>query len=117
MVGVTTVAGFSKDRAPVKIRRIIYWTTTTLIACDATVAGVLYLARLPYVVRSFAHMGYPIYFLTILGVAQILGACALVVPRRATVKEWAYAGFGITYVSGFISHLVSGDGAEALEPL
>ena len=62
-------------------------------------------------------MGYPIYFLNILGVAQLLGAIALLVPRRATIKEWAYAGFGITYISGFISHMVSGDGPEALEPL
>ena len=100
-----------------KTKTITYWISTTLLACDATLAGVLYLAHAPFVMKAFAHMGYPIYFLNILGVAQLLGACALLVPGRGTFKEWAYAGFGITYISGFISHIVSGDGPEALEPL
>jgi hypothetical protein len=62
-------------------------------------------------------MGYPLYFVNILGVAQLLGVGALLVPRHGTVKEWAYAGFGFIYIGGFISHFVSGDGLEALEPL
>jgi hypothetical protein len=100
-----------------KTKTITYWISTTLLACDATAAGVFYLAHAPFVVEAFAHMGYPVYFLNILGVAQLLGAFALLVPGRVTVKEWAYAGFGITYISGFISHVVTGDGPEALEPL
>lgn len=100
-----------------KARRAAYWATTTLVACDAILAGVVYLAHAQFIVKAFAHLGYPIYFLNILGTAQLLGAAALVAPVRATFKEWAYAGFGITYVSGFISHLVSGDGAEAMQPL
>jgi hypothetical protein len=91
--------------------------TTALIATDAAIAGVLYLARAPFVQRSFAHMGYPGYFVTVLGVAQLLGACVLLAPAPLGVREWAYAGFAFTYLGGSISHLASGDGPEALEPL
>jgi hypothetical protein len=109
-------SGLTREQM-VKARRAAYWATTTLIACDAIIAGAVYLAHAQFIVKAFAHMGYPIYFLNILGAAQLLGALALLAPVRATVKEWTYAGFGITYVSGFISHLASGDGAEALQPL
>jgi hypothetical protein len=101
----------------VKARSVAYWTTTALVALDAILAGIIYLSHAQFIVKAFLHMGYPIYFLNILGVAQLLGALALLIPGRATIKEWAYAGLGFTYIGGSISHLVSGDGFEALEPL
>ena len=100
-----------------RARHVAHWVTTTLVALDATYAGIAYLIRARIVVRSFEHMGYPPYFLRILGVAQLLGAIGLLLLRRPTVNEWAYAGFTFTYIGGCISHLVSGDGAEALQPL
>jgi hypothetical protein len=39
------------------------------------------------------------------------------VPGFARIKEWAYAGFAIVIVSASYSHLKSGDGLKALEPL
>ena len=98
-------------------RNLTYWIATALIACDATIAGTAYLFHAPFLMKAFAHMGYPAYFVNILGVAQLLGACALLVPGYVTFKEWAYAGFGFIYLGGAISHWVSGDGAESLEPL
>jgi len=94
-----------------------YWIATALIACDATIAGTTYLFHAPFLMKAFAHMGYPSYFVNILGVAQLLGASVLLLPVFVNLKEWAYAGFGFIYVGGAISHLVSGDGAESLEPL
>jgi hypothetical protein len=60
--------------------------------------------------NAFVHLGYPAYFPNILGVAKILGAFALLLPRLPRATEWAYAGFAITFISAFISHIVSGDG-------
>jgi uncharacterized membrane protein len=39
------------------------------------------------------HLGYPSYFVTILGVSKILGVTALLIPKFPLLKEWAYAGF------------------------
>jgi hypothetical protein len=53
-----------------------------------------------------------------LGVAKILAAAVLVVPQvPGTIKEWGYAGLGITFVSAIIAHLSTGDRAGAMAPL
>src|ERR1700712_5292279 len=54
-------------------------------------------------------LGYPLYFLYIIGVWKILGVIAILVPRCKLVKEWAYAGFFFVMTGAFISHLASGD--------
>jgi hypothetical protein len=63
------------------------------------------------------HLGYPAYFSTLLGVGKIAGVCVLLAPGMVRLKEWAYVGFGITILSACYSHLSSGDGLMALEPL
>jgi len=69
-----------------------------------------YLSGAPQMQEAFHHLGYPDYFRTMLGVAKVLGAVALVAPRvPRVVREWAYAGFGITTVAAAISHAASGD--------
>jgi hypothetical protein len=43
-------------------------------------------------------------------VAKLLGVVAFLAPRVPDeVREWAYAGFGITLVAGAISRRASGD--------
>jgi hypothetical protein len=50
-------------------------------------------------------------------VGKLVGVCVLLVPGIAKLKEWAYVAFGITILSASYSHLLSGDGLLALEPL
>ena len=69
-----------------------------------------YLTGSKQMVEAFRHLGYPDYFRRMLGVAKLSGVLALVAPRvPGVVREWAYAGFGITMVAAVISHLASGD--------
>jgi len=98
-------------------KKITYWISTALVAIVITVSGVLSLIHSPSMVKAFAHLGYPPYFAYLLGVAKVLGVCALLIPGWATVKEWAYAGIGITLISACVSHFASGDGLASLEPL
>jgi hypothetical protein len=72
------------------------------------VGGVWDIARLPFVADVVAHLGYPSYFLVLLGTWKVLGAAALLVPRRPLLKEWAYAGAFFAYTGAMISHLASG---------
>lgn len=58
---------------------------------------------------AFHHLGFPDYFRVELAIAKLIGAIALLVPVGARLKEWAYAGFAIVFVSAFIAHTVSGD--------
>lgn len=58
------------------------------------------------------HLGYPLYFLIMLGAWKILGVAAILVPRFPLIKEWAYAGFFFAMSGAVFSHLAVGDGAK-----
>ena len=55
------------------------------------------------------YLGYPAYFMTIIGVWYVLGAVALLVPRFPRLKEWAYAGMVFIYTGAVASRLAVGD--------
>jgi uncharacterized membrane protein len=57
----------------------------------------------------FRHLGYPDYFATLLGVAKVLGALALVVPVPRTLREWAYAGLTFDVIAAMVSIVAVGD--------
>jgi uncharacterized membrane protein YphA (DoxX/SURF4 family) len=100
-----------------KSRKTLYAITTAWVVGVMTVTGVLSVAHTKSMMEGFAHLGHPAYFANLLGVAKLLGVCALLVPGFARIKEWAYAGFAITILSASYSHLFSGDGLQSLEPL
>jgi hypothetical protein len=99
------------------VRKVIYWVVTGLVTLSAVFAGVNYLWGSQQAVQAFAHVGYPQQLRIILGVAKILGAIILVVPRLAKLKEWAYAGFTFAWISAFIAHYLAKDGPMAFAPL
>jgi uncharacterized membrane protein YphA (DoxX/SURF4 family) len=72
----------------------------------------------PYVRETFAHLGYPLYFAPIMGVAKGLAVVALLVPRFPRLKEWAYAGVFFVYAGAAASHFAVGDPAgKVLTPM
>jgi DoxX-like family len=85
-----------------------YWLATGLVVAEMGLGGVWDIARLPLVSDLVTHVGYPSYFLVLLGTWKVLGAAALLVPRRALLKEWAYAGAFFTYTGAIVSHLTTG---------
>jgi hypothetical protein len=103
--GAPTMAG--RDRS-VPWRSVGYWLATVLVAAELGLGGIWDLARIPYVRDLVAHLGYPSYFPVLLGGWKVLGAVALLVPRRALLKEWAYAGAFFTYTGAVVSHLATG---------
>src|SRR5262249_44407516 len=60
------------------------------------------------------HLGYPPYFMTILGVWYVLAGVALVASRFPRLKEWAYAGLFFNCTGAVASHLAAGDPARTL---
>ena len=68
-----------------------YWTTTTLIALAFLTGGAAYLSRAEFALAGMAELGYPAYFVTILGTWKVLGGLAILAPRLPRLKEWAYA--------------------------
>lgn len=62
---------------------------------------------------NFALLGFKDAFRIELGIAKWIGGIALLIPALPrNVKDWAYAGFGITLLSAFILHVSVGDGPD-----
>lgn len=98
-----------------KRNKIIYWISTGLLAVAMLNSGTIQLLKIKaalYDITAMTHLGYPIYFLTILGIWKILGVGALLIPKYALLKEWAYAGFFFTLSGAAISHIAVGDSAS-----
>jgi hypothetical protein len=87
-----------------------YWATTGLFALAMTGSGAGDVVQAaPMVEAVHDQMGYPTYFLIILGVWKLLGVGALLAPGLALVKEWAYAGFVFALTGAAASHVAIGD--------
>ena len=95
-----------------------YWTTTILIALAFLSGGAAYLARADVPLRGMAELGYPAYFVTILGMWKVLGGLAILAPRLPRLKEWAYAGIAFDLTGAAFSHAAMGDPtAKVIVPL
>jgi len=101
-----------------KIKTIVYWISTGLLALDFLAGGTLSLVHPKEVLATLAHLGYPAYFASILGFWKLLGGIALLAPDLPLLKEWAYAGVCFDLTSAAVSHAASGDTpAEVSAPL
>jgi len=97
--------------------KIFYWVATSLVALSGIMAGIMYFVS-PFIAKEFRHLGFPDYFRVELGVAQLLGAFALILPMVSNhIKEWAYAGFAITFVSAITAHITVEGMSAAIAPL
>jgi hypothetical protein len=92
-----------------KAKAIGYWVCTGLIVLSLLSGGIAELMRSAQVIEGMTHLGYPVYFVSILGVWKILGAAAILAPRLPLVKEWAYAGVVFDLTGATASHVASGD--------
>jgi uncharacterized membrane protein YphA (DoxX/SURF4 family) len=90
-------------------RAAFYWLATALLVSELVLGGIWDVLRVPRVRQVIERLGYPTYFLVILGVWKLLGAIALVIPRFPRLKEWAYAGVVFNLTGALISHVASGD--------
>lgn len=97
-----------------KRNKIIYWITTLWLALGMTSTGIVQLIQMQEEVDMMARLGYPMYFLTIIGIWKLLGVAALLSPKFPLLKEWAYAGFFFNMTGAVFSHIASGDGAKDL---
>jgi hypothetical protein len=62
----------------------------------------------PDAVTFMAHLGYPKYIISFLGIAKILGVIAILVPGFPRIKEWAYAGLAFDLIGALYSNVAVG---------
>lgn len=89
--------------------KIIFWITTGIVSVMMLFSAFNYFTN-EEIKAAFVHLGFPSYFRIELATAKILGVIALLLPITPFgIKQFAYFGFTITFVSAFIAHLSSGD--------
>lgn len=99
--------------------KIIYWIATLWLPLGMVSTGAGQLFKMKNGqggLDMITHLGYPIYFLTLLGVWKILGTAAVLIPKFPLLKEWAYAGFFFAMTGAILSHLASGDSLSSILP-
>jgi len=97
-----------------KRNKIIYWIATLWLSLGMTATGIVQILKIEEETAMMARLGYPVYFLTILGVWKLLGVIAVLIPKFPVVKEWAYAGFFFAMSGAIFSHLSLDDAAVDL---
>jgi uncharacterized membrane protein YphA (DoxX/SURF4 family) len=98
------------DAAKIKRMKIFYRVTTVLIAAAFLITGIGNLLPFDHIAQDMTHLGYPVYFLKIIGIWKILGALAIVLPKMSRIKEWAYAGMMLDLTGASLSRLAVNDG-------
>jgi len=100
--------------------KIIYWIATIWLSLGMVSTAAVQLLRVkgdsPGSMDSMTHLGYPVYLVTTLGIAKILGVVALLIPKLPLLKEWAYAGFFFIMSGAVLSHIASGNPISELLP-
>lgn len=99
-----------------KANKIIYWISTAWLALGMLSTGIVQLLQQKEETEFILQLGYPAFFLSILGAWKILGVVAILLPRFPLLKEWAYAGFFFTMTGALLSHLIKASPVSEIFP-
>jgi hypothetical protein len=92
-----------------KGKLIWYWIITAILSLCIFFGGLAQAMLLKDVVQGFKPLGYPNYFISLIGVWKVLGVVAILIPKFKLLKEWAYAGIFFAMSGAVISHIASND--------
>lgn len=99
-----------------KINKIVYWIATIWLSLGMVSTGIVQLMKMKEETAFILQLGYPEYFLTIIGAWKLLGVVAILLPGFPLVKEWAYAGFFFMMSGAVFSHIAMHSGIAEIAP-
>jgi len=94
-----------------RTQKIVYWVATLWLALGMTSTGIVQLLKTEDEIKLMQQLGYPVYFLTLIGIWKLLGVIAILVPKFPLLKEWTYAGFFFAMSGAVFSHIAAGSPA------
>jgi len=92
-----------------KSKTIWYWIITGILSFCLFSGGLAQALQVQGAVQGFKPLGYPVYFISVIGIWKMLGIIAILAPGFKLLKEWAYAGLFFTMTGAVISHIASND--------
>jgi len=90
-----------------KRKTIWYWIITVILSFCIFSGGLMQALLVKDVVAGFKPLGYPTYFISLIGIWKVFGIIAILIPEFKLLKEWAYAGLFFTMTGAVISHIAS----------
>jgi len=105
------------NNQPKKSIKVAYWVSTGLLALFI-LPGVFFMNS-PEAQEGTKHLGIPQWLALEIGIGHFIGGLILILPFIGKrIKEWAYVGCGIKYISALIGHLaIDGPVAVSFSPL
>jgi hypothetical protein len=101
-----------------KRKTLWYWIITVILSFCIFSGGLAQAMQVKGVVEGFKPLGYPVYFISIIGVWKVLGIIAILIPGYKLLKEWAYAGMFFVMTGAVISHIAAGNvTAQIIAPI
>src|ERR1700710_2369707 len=101
-----------------KRKLIWYWIITGLLSIFMFMGGLFQAMLSKEVIQGFKPLGYPTYFIALIGIWKVLGIIAILIPKFKLLKEWAYAGIFFVMTGAVISHIASNDvSAQIIAPV
>lgn len=91
-----------------KKTKTIYWIITGLFAAFMLFSSIPDVLMTPEAVTFMTQLGYPLYFISFIGVAKVLGIIAILIPGFPKIKEWAYAGLAFDLIGAAYSVMTLG---------
>jgi hypothetical protein len=82
-----------------------YWIAVGLFSALYTFSSFMDLTGIGPAEATLAHLGYPAFVGTLLGVWKAGAVVTLLAPGLPRLKEWAYAGIMFDLTGGLVSHL------------
>ena len=89
--------------------RIFYKISTVVVSIIFLITGIGNLIPFEHIANDMIHLGYPSYFLKILGIWKVLAGLATLLPVPRRLKDFAYAGMMLDLTGAALSRLFVGD--------
>jgi uncharacterized membrane protein YphA (DoxX/SURF4 family) len=96
-----------------KAKKVALWALTGLLACLYLLSGSMKFVS-PEVAKHFEAFGYPDWFRALIGVVEVGGALALLLPRTAFYAAGALV---VVMAGAVFTHLRAGEVPQAAVPL
>jgi hypothetical protein len=85
-----------------------YRISTIIFSVAMLLTAITDITRMDSVMTAIRHLGYPDFLPWMIGTGKLIGVVLLSIPRYSRLKEWAYAGFTILFISAAASHAFTG---------
>jgi len=99
-----------------KTTKIIYWVGVTLLSLLFLTSGYFEITKNLLTYIKTLKMGYPPYFIALLGISKIAGVIALLIPHKLRwLKDWVFAGLVFAVIFAFASGYAISNNADLIK--